>query len=173
MFDRPDATAQANINTSWNNMLSPPSRLDRHILLAVIVENQLYQRGLTRATLHAEKSIATGHVLMDISYDEQNPANDRFEVRVYDLAWNLQRAETFDRDQILAAERELYDMYQHLSPPETQPATQKWIQVPATEPAPQLSPQQLAALAAHYQTALALRLKLTAATQPGLPATQP
>ncbi len=82
--------------------------------------------------------IATGTVVMDITYDEPNPANDHFEIRVYDLAWKLLRSETFHREEVAAAEREAG---------EDEPiplrrrdaillATQKWVQVPETAPAP-------------------------------------
>ena len=145
-------------------MLSTPDRLDRETLLEVIAEQQLFQTGITRGTFHAEKSIATGTVVMDITYDEPNPANDRFEIRVYDLAWKLLRSETFHREEVTAAERELERMNQFLYAAATQPATQKWVQVPETAPA--MTAEQLANWKANHEAAVEMRRALDAATQP-------
>jgi hypothetical protein len=174
MFDRVSPEAQAQVNTAWNNMLSSPHRLDRQTLLEVIAERQLFQTGITRGSFHAEKTLATGIVVMDITFDESNPLNDRFEIRVYDLAWNLLRSETYHRDEVDAAEDELAKMNQYLNTAATQPATQKWVEVPETAPSPSMTAEQLADWTALHQAAISLRNALDAATQPAAsPNTRP
>ncbi len=100
MVERLDDDTQAVVDYGWNNMLSPPDRLDRTLLLDAVVLVQLYQLGVDRLTLFSEKDVMDGVVTMEIIFDRQKPEEDRFSI-VY-LAHDATelRAEDFSREEV-------------------------------------------------------------------------
>src|SRR3954471_16662912 len=90
-FHRLEPDQQAQVDDAWRNMLSPPGRLDRELLLDVIVYNQFHQLGVDRADYRAEKELpnAGGPAPMRITFARRKPLDDHFFVEVRDAKQQL------------------------------------------------------------------------------------
>jgi hypothetical protein len=74
---------QAQVDQTWNNMLTPPGRLDRELLLDTIEAFQLHATGIDRLKLECEKDFNGGTVHMIVDFNRRRPVeNDRFIVIV-------------------------------------------------------------------------------------------
>src|SRR3954469_6611639 len=105
---RLDAEEQARVDDSWDNMLAPPRRLDREVLLDTIVAFQLHQSGVDRLHMHSEKDFPGGVVLMDVTFDRTRPDNDAFWVTVHDGRGRMLRCERYAAQDILQRRDELF-----------------------------------------------------------------
>jgi len=93
--------AQQTIDDSWKNMLTPPTRLERGVLLDTITTYGLFHAGVDRLDATAEKSVADGRVVMEIHFDRSKPPEeDRFVVTCHDAAGNQTRVEQYTRQEI-------------------------------------------------------------------------
>ncbi len=72
-----DPEQQAVVDGMWNNMLTPDDRLDRDLLLDVILINQLHQLGADRVRYVAIKETAAGTVTMVVDFDRARRAAGR------------------------------------------------------------------------------------------------
>jgi hypothetical protein len=97
---RLDDETQKKVDESWDRALTPADRLDHQDLLDVMVGTQAYQLGVDTFALRAEKRFAGGRVVMEVAFDRARPADDRFEVRVYDPVGKLVRSERYSRQEI-------------------------------------------------------------------------
>ena len=84
MVDRLDEETQQKVDDAWLNMFTPPDRLDRTLLLDVILSGQLHQYGVDYLRLVSEKHVGDGLVVMEVRYDREDPAFDEFSVSYVD-----------------------------------------------------------------------------------------
>lgn len=161
-FRRLAPEEQAQVDRMWNNMLATPDRLDRNLLLDVMLAYELHQYGVDRATYHAEKDYAGGVVLMDIKYDRQKPLDDWFFVEIRDRANHTVRKEHYSGDEIWS---HCQDLWHSTAASTTAPSTSTQ---PASQPATQATTQPTEAelraawIEARYK-------QIMAATQPVQP----
>lgn len=111
MIDRLPEEDQKQVDTSWVHMFSPPDRLDRTLLLDVLLANQFHQRGVDRATLVSEKEVGTQQAVMTMRFDRKNPAFDEFTIALVDDQCRECRRERYTADEIRAR---LHFLGQHM-----------------------------------------------------------
>ena len=100
MVDRLDEGTQQKVDDAWVNMLTPPERLDRTLLLDVILSGQLHQFGVDYLRLVSEKHVGLGLVVMEVRYDREDPAFDEFTVTYLDSEGYEVRRERFTREDV-------------------------------------------------------------------------
>lgn len=88
---------QAEADSAWQNMFDPPDRLDRTLLLDVLIANQYYQMGVDRLAMTSEKDIPSGRIVMAVSYDRHKPEYDAFAITYYGHGGRQMRREVFTR----------------------------------------------------------------------------
>jgi hypothetical protein len=93
---------------SWDKALTPVERFNHPALLDAFLLTQAYQLGVDKLTFHSEKKVAVGTVVMEIEYDRLKPGEDRFEVKIYDLAGKLLRQERYNRQEVEGANHDLF-----------------------------------------------------------------
>lgn len=102
MVERLDLEQQAQVGSAWQNMLSPPDRLNRELLLDVLIVFQAHQRGVDRLLLTSEKDVPGGKVVMTISFDRSQPEGDRFTVVYCDPYGYEWRRELYKSEEVQA-----------------------------------------------------------------------
>lgn len=91
---------QERVDSSWNNMFSPPGRLNRVLLLETILAHGFHQVGVDRLQLVSEKRLADGMVVMEVYFDRERPAFDTFTVTLYDAKGVERRRERYTREEV-------------------------------------------------------------------------
>ncbi|OWK37538.1 hypothetical protein [Fimbriiglobus ruber] len=94
------ADDQKQVDDSWDRALTPVGKHDRQAWLDTMVVSRAYENGVDSFSFHSEKRWTGGKVVMEARYDRAKPADDRFEVTVYDLAGKVLRKEVFGRDEV-------------------------------------------------------------------------
>ena len=107
MVVRLDDDSQKEINEAWNNLLNPIDRADRQLLLDVLIAYQMYHFGVDTFELRAVKRFNSGTVVMQIYYDRNDPVYDRFVIEIFDPNWVLLRRESYNRQEVEIALKEL------------------------------------------------------------------
>jgi hypothetical protein len=102
MTVRLEADQQRMVDRMWENMLTPADRLDRELLLDVVCEYALYQVGVDRLHMVAEKQYERGRVVMEIDCDGRSPGSDQFTVTLLDERGRTVRRERYGRSEIEA-----------------------------------------------------------------------
>lgn len=149
------------VDRMWNNMLVTPDRLDRELLLDVLLTFELHEEGIDRATFHAEKDYAGGVVAMDMKYDRLKPLEDWFFVEIFDLNKKSIRKEHYTGDEIWSHSKDTY-AYLVLAPAIAAAATQPSLMpVATTQPTTQPTEAEL-----HLAWQIARARQIMAATQP-------
>lgn len=97
-----DADQQKVVDGMWNNMFTPPARLDRELLLDVLCEYQVLQLGADRMHVTAEKYLASGNVMLEADFDRANPDADEMTLTVRDAVGHTVRRERYLRREINA-----------------------------------------------------------------------
>jgi hypothetical protein len=97
MVPRLRAEDQQRVDQMWDNMLTPPARVDRQTLLDVNVTYLLYTLGVDRLHMTSEKYFSGGVVLMQIDCDRANPDSDEFTITVLDQRGRTIRRERYSR----------------------------------------------------------------------------
>ena len=97
---RLDAAGQNQIDTAWEQALTPVNKYDNQALLDLLVTTQAYQFGVDVLSFRSEKKFSVGKVLMEIQFDRAKPAEDRFLVTVLDQAGKTLRKEQYGRQQV-------------------------------------------------------------------------
>lgn len=120
VVERLNPQDQRTVDQSWLNMLSPPERLDRALLLDVLVTNQLHQQGVDRLHFVSEKDVWGGRVIMTVHYDRAHPAFDNFTVTFTDAKGQERRHERYSFDEVKDRANKLLGS---TTRPSTQPAT--------------------------------------------------
>lgn len=103
---------QAEADSAWQNMFDPPDRLDRTLLLDVLIANQYFQIGVDRLAMTSEKDTPEGRIVMEVSYDRHEPEYDAFAVTYYGHDGRQMRREVYRREDV---ERRIGFLF-HLKP---------------------------------------------------------
>lgn len=101
MVERLGEEEQQYVDEAWRNMLAPPDRLDRTLLLDALVYYQLHHQGVDYLRMTSEKDVAGGLVVMDVRYDRDNPTFDVFEFTFVDAEGNELRRERYTHAEVL------------------------------------------------------------------------
>ncbi|HPD29160.1 MAG TPA: hypothetical protein PLL20_04140 [Phycisphaerae bacterium] len=117
--ERLEPEGQKTVDESWLNMLSPPERLDRSLLLDTVLTNHFHQRGVDRLNLTSEKDVWGGRVIMTVYYDRAHPAFDSFTVAYIDAQGRERRRERYTFEEVKGRVAELVGT---ASEPGAQPA---------------------------------------------------
>src|SRR5882757_8907737 len=102
MTVRLETDQQRMVDQMWDNMLTPADRLDRELLLDVVCEYALFQIGVDRLHMVAEKQSERGRVVMEIDCDGRSPGSDQFTVTLLDERGRTVRRERYARSEIEA-----------------------------------------------------------------------
>jgi hypothetical protein len=106
-----DPQEQQRVDRMWDNMLTPPDRLDRELLLDVMMTNHLFQLGVDRLHLTAEKRFHGGLAVMEIDCDRAGPPEmDHFAITVVDRGGRMLRHEYYTRPEVEARFGALMEM---------------------------------------------------------------
>jgi hypothetical protein len=97
MVDRLEPEKQFEVDVAWHNMLTPPDRLDRTLLLDVLLLHQFHAHGVDRLRLTSEKWLVGGVVVMEVVFERDDPARDAFWVTYQDDSGNVLRQERYSR----------------------------------------------------------------------------
>ncbi len=100
MVDRLDEETQKKVDDAWVNMVSPPDRLERTLLLDCVLCSQLHQFGVDRLQLVSEKNVKDGLIVMEVRFDREAPEFDEFTITYLDGSGREVRRERFARDEI-------------------------------------------------------------------------
>ena len=100
MVVRIEEKDQVQINEAWENMLSPPGRLDRILLLDTVMAYQLYQVGTDRVYFGSDKHLRDGVVTMEVFFDRRSPESDRFTIRYVNGRRQQELYETYLRQEV-------------------------------------------------------------------------
>ncbi len=98
---RLDLERQAKVNEVWEDMFATPDRLDRTLLLDVLLVSRLFQRGVDHLHMVSEKQVGDGLVVMVVQFDREVPENDSFTVTYLDPDGMEVRQECFTRDEVV------------------------------------------------------------------------
>ena len=91
---------QAQVDEAWENMLTPPDRLDRLLFLDTVLSGQLYQIGTDRLYFGSEKRLRDGVVTMEVFFDRRSPEADRFTIRYVNGRGQQELYETYSRQEV-------------------------------------------------------------------------
>jgi hypothetical protein len=80
MVTRLPDDAQAEVDNAWQNMFSPPTRLDRGLLLDTLLRHQLHQLGVDELRFVSKKHVGDALVVMEVDYNRLDPSFDAFTV---------------------------------------------------------------------------------------------
>ena len=100
--------SQKKIDEAWDRAMTPPSKLARADVLDALLGTRAYELGVDTFAMRSEKRFAGGKVVMEIAFDCSRPADDRFEVSVFDTAGKLLRQERYGRDEVEEAHAALF-----------------------------------------------------------------
>lgn len=94
---------QALVDHMWNNMLNPVDRLDRELLLDVMLAYELHVYGIDRLKLDCEKDFDGGTIRIKLDYDRRRAReDDRLVVEIRDNKGNLLRREVYQNEEVLS-----------------------------------------------------------------------
>lgn len=108
MVERLETETQAHLNSAWENMMSPPDRLERTLLLDTLISLQAHQRGVDRLDLVSHKQVGAGVAIMTVRYDRLHPEFDEFTIAFIDGKGCEQRRERYSSTEILERIHFLY-----------------------------------------------------------------
>jgi hypothetical protein len=91
---------QQQVDDAWRNMLTPVDRLDRTLLLDVLLTGYYYQLGVDRLDMTAVKRVSPYRVVMEIHYDRDEPEFDAFTVAVLSADGREVRHERYSREDV-------------------------------------------------------------------------
>jgi hypothetical protein len=100
MVTRLPEEQQKEVDSAWDNMLRPPDRLDRVLLLDTILSSQLWQLGIDRLDLTSEKRYADGWIRMEVRFDREHPELDEFALTLLDKTGRQLRRERYTREEV-------------------------------------------------------------------------
>ncbi len=110
MVSRLAPQEQEQVEQSWDNMLMPPDRLDRTLLLDTIIVLELHTRGVDRLRMTSEKFIDGAMVRMEVIFDRDTPESDAFVLSIFDDDGNELRYESYSPDEITCRVNELFGL---------------------------------------------------------------
>src|SRR5262249_2083604 len=78
MVQRLDPEAQQQVDGIWSNLLTPPNRLDRTLLLDALMANQLHESGVDELRMVSKKRVGDGLAVMEVDFERERPEADGF-----------------------------------------------------------------------------------------------
>jgi hypothetical protein len=105
---RLDDKDQKKFDEAWEKAIREMGRYDHQAMLDVLMASKAYQAGVDTLTLRSEKRLADGRVVMEIHFDRLAPAEDRFEITVFDGTGRLLRKERYNREEVEKTQKELF-----------------------------------------------------------------
>ena len=100
---------QRQVDTMWENILTPVNRVGHDTLLDTLMVYWLYQTGVDRLHLVSEKYLSHGKVIMEIDCDRASPDTDQFTVTVLDGRGRTLRRERYARCEIEQRAKALWE----------------------------------------------------------------
>ncbi|HSZ58843.1 MAG TPA: hypothetical protein VK797_24600 [Tepidisphaeraceae bacterium] len=91
---------QKQVDSMWDNLLSPVNRVNRQTLFDAILVYWLFQSGVDRLHMTSEKFFAHGKAVMEIDCERANPQADQFSITVLDDRGRTLRRERYSRADI-------------------------------------------------------------------------
>jgi hypothetical protein len=137
MVQRLNPAEQQQVDAMWDNMLSPPDRLDSQTLLDCLVVYQLHHLGVDELHLKSVKQTPEGKAIMTIEYDRERPADDRLTYRLVSRwGWTI-RKERWSANQVAKVVSDLSRPPPNITnSPTTHPQLEQRLQriIAATQP---------------------------------------
>jgi len=162
MVTRLSPEEQQQVDDTWRNMLTPVDRLDRTLLLDVLLTSDFYQLGVDRLDMTALKRVPPYRVIMEIHCDRDAPPFDAFTVAGLDADGREVRRERYSREDV-----EGRVSHMHLAEAHVQMLAGEEKAEPATLTAEQRA--ELERLRAEAADWAARKAAILAATQPAGP----
>lgn len=100
MVTRLSEEKQAQVDDAWKNLFTPPDRLDRTLLLDVLLAMQLHQQGVDRLELVSEKEVGAARVVMSVRFDRTRPSFDEFVISYVDAVGVEARRERYTSGEV-------------------------------------------------------------------------
>ena len=100
MVHRLEDKQQRTVDEVWNNILTPTDRLDRTLLLDIILDRRLHEMGVDRLEFVSEKHVGDGLVRMEVHFERERPENDAFVFTCFDAAGHQVRQERYTREEV-------------------------------------------------------------------------
>ena len=125
---------QRQVDTVWENMLTPVNRVGHDTLLDTLMVYWLYQTGVDRLHLVSEKYLTHGKVIMEVDCDRASPDTDQFTVTVLDGRGRTLRRERYARCEIEQRAKALWELDPNSIGQNMQRFTDHSTTRPATEP---------------------------------------
>ena len=100
MVSRIEPERPKEVDNSWENMFTPPDRLDDLLLLDVILANRFYETGVDRLEMTSQKRVKDGWVTMEVGFDREHPELDEFVVTLVNGKGIELRRERYTREEV-------------------------------------------------------------------------
>lgn len=100
MVVRLDQEQQAKVDDAWVNMFSPPSRLDRGLLLDTLVTRQMHHLGVDELRFVSKKRVGDALVVMEVDFNRLEPDFDAYTVTYVNAPGMEARRERYTFDEI-------------------------------------------------------------------------
>ncbi len=91
---------QVKVDEAWENMLDPPERLDRMLLLDTVLAMQLFHIGADRVYFIGEKKVGANLVTMEVFFNRVEPDSDRFAISIINGQGQRIRHEAYSRAEV-------------------------------------------------------------------------
>ena len=92
---------QDQVEQAWSNICTPPGKLDRMLLLDVLIAGQLHEAGVDSLVLTSRKTVrGGGSALMELRYDRRDPNAATYAVTFLDAQGRLARRELYTPEEI-------------------------------------------------------------------------
>lgn len=98
--DRLPDESQARVDAAWEHMISLDSELDRQSLLDAVLLHQLWHVGVDHVEFSAQKWVGDVLVVMESSFDLDNPEGDVFAVSYWSSDGRPLREEEYTREEL-------------------------------------------------------------------------
>jgi hypothetical protein len=125
---------QHQVDTIWDNMMTPVNRVGRDTLLDTLMVYWLYQTGVDRLHLVSEKYLTHGKVMMEIDCDRSSPDTHQFTLTVLDGRGRTLRRERYARCEIEQSAKALWEFDPNSIAQNMQRFTDHSTTRPTTEP---------------------------------------
>jgi hypothetical protein len=142
MSTRLDPEDQHQIDSMWDNILTPVKRVGHDTLLDTLLVYWLYQIGVDRLHLVSEKYLARGKVVMEADCDRASPDTDQFTITVFDNRGRTLRRERYARHEIEQHAKALWEFDPNSIVKGFQPSAEHSTTPPTTEPMIAATPEQ-------------------------------
>jgi len=110
MVERLPEKEQLDVDSAWSNMLAPPERLDREVLLDVLLAYSFHHTGVDTVGFISTKRVNDGEVSMQVFFDRHHPETDSYILSFKDANGTLRRFERYTPDEVKARYQACFNM---------------------------------------------------------------